>query len=99
MLVGPMLEAIDSRELSEWIAYAELEPFGEERADLRAGIIASTNVNLWRSKGQPACRADAFMPKFDREEKAAPAIIPFVDYFRTLAIAMGGKVVKRGDNQ
>jgi len=47
------------------MAYAAIEPFGEERADLRAGIIAATVANcLSRKKGKPAFKVDQFMPKF-----------------------------------
>jgi hypothetical protein len=34
------VEAFSSREVAEWRAYASIEPFGEERADLRArGLV------------------------------------------------------------
>jgi hypothetical protein len=33
-------------ELAEWAAYYQCEPFGEERADLRAGIVASVIANV-----------------------------------------------------
>ena len=59
-----LLARISSRELSEWMAYYELEPWGEERADLRAGIIASAMANVWGAKTKPA----DFMPNFDNEE-------------------------------
>ncbi len=54
--------------LYEWIAYAEIEPFGEERADLRAGIVASTMANINRQKGKPAYKPQDFMPKFGKQE-------------------------------
>lgn len=44
-----LLRRIDSRELQEWQAYYELEPFGEERGDLRAGIVAATVANANRN--------------------------------------------------
>ncbi|MHB9836848.1 phage tail assembly protein T [Paraburkholderia terrae] len=42
MTVRQLLANLDSAELSEWMAFNQIEPFGEARADLRAGIIAST---------------------------------------------------------
>jgi len=36
---------ISSLELAEWMAYSTLEPFGENRADYRAGLIASAVAN------------------------------------------------------
>ena len=55
----------NSREFAEWRAFFELEPWGEERADLRAGIIASTIANVNRSKGKAFSPGD-FMPEFDK---------------------------------
>lgn len=48
------------------MVYYELEPFGEERADLRAGIVASTvaNVNRDAKKQKKPFAAQDFMPKF-----------------------------------
>ncbi len=41
----PVAEAqqrITSGEFAEWQAFYNIEPFGDQRADLRAGIVAST---------------------------------------------------------
>ena len=35
-----LLRSISSKELSEWMAYNELDPFTEDRADDRSAIIA-----------------------------------------------------------
>jgi hypothetical protein len=45
MTVGELLARISSAELTEWMAYDAIEPFGEERADLRAGIVAAVTAN------------------------------------------------------
>jgi hypothetical protein len=42
-----MLRAIPNRLFVEWQAYEELEPFGEERADIRAAAIERSLWNLW----------------------------------------------------
>jgi hypothetical protein len=36
-----MLASMSSTQLNEWRAYAQLEPFGEERADLRTAQICA----------------------------------------------------------
>ena len=56
----------DSREYAEWRALYELDPWGEERADLRAGIIASTIANVNRGKSQKVFSPGDFMPEFDK---------------------------------
>ena len=65
MTVRELLVRISSKELAEWMAFYKLEPFGEERADIRAAIVACTMANLWRGKSQPAHRLEDFMPKFE----------------------------------
>lgn len=62
-----MLNNIPSALLTEWMAFYSIHPFGEERADIRAGIIASTIAEINRDKKQrlrPFTFAD-FMPKFE----------------------------------
>lgn len=47
-------------ELAEWMAYASLEPFGEERADLRSAIVCATVANASVSA---ADRRRPFLPE------------------------------------
>ena len=65
MTVKQLLSEIDSREISEWIAFNNIEPFGEQRADLRAAMIACVMANAWRGKNQPAFKLDDFILNFD----------------------------------
>ena len=64
-----ILSQISSRQFSEWIAYQNIEPFGEWRADLRSGIIASTIANANRGKKQTAVKPSDFMPEFKKRQK------------------------------
>lgn len=67
MTKGEILARMSSHEISEWIAFANVEPFGEDRADLRAGIIASTIANANRDpdkRKKPFTPAE-FMPDFE----------------------------------
>lgn len=66
MTVEKLLAEITSKELAEWMAFEKIEPWGETRADLRAGIIASTVANRLRGKREPARKVTEFMPEFDR---------------------------------
>ena len=70
MTVKQLLSSADSRELGEWIAYhTQIEPIGEIRHDLRAGIVASTIANVNRSKNKPAFTPAEFMPYLDKPEQ------------------------------
>lgn len=58
--------------LREWMAYAELEPFGPLRDDLRAGVVASLAVAPWLKKGKTVTPEDIFptlkdQPTHERE--------------------------------
>jgi hypothetical protein len=66
MTVSRLLAETTSAELTEWMAFYQLEPFGPERGDLQAGIVAATvaNVNRDAKKQKKPYSAQDFMPKF-----------------------------------
>ena len=65
-----MLADIDSYELSEWEAYDRLEPLDHAmRAELSAGIVASTIANCNRGKDSDPFTASDFMQKWGDEYK------------------------------
>jgi len=66
--VDAMLDGLTQEQLFEWMAYGQVEPFGEERADLRSAIIACVFANAHRGKGQKAFKVSDFMPKFDKKK-------------------------------
>ena len=68
-----MLAEIVQLQFAEWMAYSTLEPWGEERDDLRMGIVASTIANANRGKNQKPYKPQDFMPSFEpeTEEQAA----------------------------
>lgn len=76
--------------LSEWAAYYKLEPFGEERGDLRSAIIAATvaNANRDPKKSKPA-KVEDFMPKFEKQETNIEQAIGFA---AAMTAALGGEV-------
>jgi len=63
-----LLDRIDSKELTEWQSYYLIEPFGEERADLRSGVLASIMSNAWRGKNTPASSPSDFVLKFGEDD-------------------------------
>ena len=67
MTVRELLERVDSLELAEWVAFNSIEPIGDFRNDLHAGIIASTMANCHAPKGKSFNPAD-FMPLQDSNE-------------------------------
>lgn len=68
MTVSQLLGSTTSAELVEWLAFYEREPFGPERGDLQAGIVAATvaNVNRDAKRQRKPYSAQDFMPAFGR---------------------------------
>ncbi len=67
-----MLHQMPATELSEWIAFASIEPIGEARADMRMAMICCTFANYFKaSQGSktPPLKLEAFMFKFDRPKQ------------------------------
>jgi hypothetical protein len=58
--------------ISEWMAYAELEPFGQGRADYRAGLLASVFANANREEYSDPVQPEDFFPNLleEAEEEA-----------------------------
>lgn len=56
-------------EFAEWIAYSRVEPWGEERADLRAALICKTLADINTPKGKRPMKLEDFLLKFDQEPK------------------------------
>lgn len=69
--VDRMLRRISTKQLEEWRVYADLEPFDEERADLRSAQIVQTLVNLFRAKGRPSVRLQDCKLRFGGTPEAA----------------------------
>jgi len=73
MSVKRAMREIDSREFAEWMAYSSLEPFGPEREDQRAGMVAAliANVNRDSAKRPEPYDVEDFFPRYDTAEKRA----------------------------
>lgn len=68
--VNKMLDEIGMPQLTEWMAYYQLEPFGEERADFRMARLAATMVNMWRDQDKSNAVTEAdFMPNFEQGQE------------------------------
>ena len=59
MSIARAMREIDSRELTYWMAYYKVEPWGARMDDIRMGMIASTIANCNRD---PKRKPDPFQP-------------------------------------
>lgn len=91
--VDALLEHLPATLFSEWQAYYQIEPWGEDQADLRAGIIASTIANAHRDvKRKPdQFTPQDFMPKFEpKRRKKLQTWQEQLNIARLITLALGG---------
>lgn len=71
MTVAELLDRMSSKEFAEWMAYYLVEPFGEERADLRQAMTTSGIANLLQVQAkQPKwTKPGDFMPFSENAQK------------------------------
>lgn len=71
MTVAELGDRMSSAEFSEWMAFYSIEPFGEERADIRQALTTSAihNSVQAQTKKPKWTKPEDFMPF---SEKAAP---------------------------
>jgi len=92
MTRSELLGRISSRELTEWMAFSQLEPFGAEAGYVGHAITASTVANVNREKSKKAYEVSDFMPTMGKKEPQTPAeMIQFAEMF---TIALGGKDIR-----
>lgn len=68
MSVEEAQQRISALEFAEWMAYYRIEPFGEDRDDLRHGILCAVIAGLFAPKGKEP-KPEDFIPRFDDEAK------------------------------
>lgn len=100
--VRGLYRAISNPQLIEWEAYYLLEPFGEERDDLRAGIISSTVANVFRSKRSKTFAPRDFMPRIDESssrktrDQTPGEILAAAEMLNAM---LGGKDYRKGETR
>lgn len=104
--VRGMLQKMSWSQFVEWSAYHQRNPFGEARADMRAGIVASViaNVNRDPKKKPQPYKADDFMPKYGASARKAsgprePMMAEGWSSFKSMALAVYGSGKKQQADQ
>lgn len=88
MTVSDIDRRMPSSELTEWMAFYELEPFGPRRDNIHTGQIASLLYNANRRKNTPALTVSDFMLK-DEYAKREEDTAQFLTGLRALAKEKG----------
>ena len=87
MTRAEMLERMSSYELSEWMAFYLLEPFGIEAEYVGHAITASTVANMNRPKGRKAYTVEEFIPR----KKKKQSMDDMKQIAELMTIGLGGK--------
>lgn len=82
--VSELEATMPSSEMTEWLAYYKLEPFGQERDNWHAALIASILANINRRKNAPATPISEFMYK-DRDSRKQAETQGFLAGLKALA--------------
>jgi len=99
--VRELLGVLDSRELTEWMAFDAVEPIGGRRGDVQAAVVASTMANIWRGKDGKALGVQDFLPEYGprvrREQK--PDVTAFIGQLSAMGwMDASGTAAAAGDN-
>lgn len=60
---------LTTRQMTEWMIYGSLEPFGEHANWIRSAVAICTYVNSKKKKGSKRCEVKDFMPGYYFPEK------------------------------
>ena len=71
-----LLGEIESRELSEWMAFDLVEPIGGRRGDIHAGVVASTIANVNRPKERRPYTVADFVPEYGGRNQQDAGVDP-----------------------
>lgn len=93
MTVAEMLNCISSRELSEWMIFYGIEPFGFESDYLGHAQTSATLVNINKKKGSKQVTARDFFPKMESENEELHGAIGFASAITQMH---GGEIKKHG---
>jgi len=93
--VAELLKRISSREITEWMAFSQLEPFGADAQYVGHAITASTIANVNRGENTPAYSAADFMPKFGTKD--TQTVEDMIQTAEVITHAFGGKDLRNKD--
>lgn len=89
--VEELSETMSLEEFLRWMAFAALEPFGEERQDWRVAMLMAQQANMHRGKGKAAIPVKRFLPRF-RSEQRSQSMREMEIALMSQFTALGGKL-------
>jgi len=96
MTVAELLQRVSSRELTEWMMYYQMEPFGTDVDMYGHAMTTSTLLNVYRDpkKHPDPIQPRDVMPHWDQTDIVERQI----QQVRQFNAMLGGKEIRYGDN-
>jgi hypothetical protein len=94
--VGELLDRISSRELTEWMAFDSLEPFGSQAGYLGHAITSMTVANRHRGKNENSHKIEEFIPKFGNQK--AQTVDEMIQVAEMFTAGLGGQDLREDDD-
>lgn len=76
---------LNSRQIAEWIAYANIEPFGSQHDELLHGIRCALFAAAHRSEGSEPPQITDFMPSYETPQMTEEEIIRNIRAWKGMA--------------
>lgn len=89
-----MLARMGARQFRDWQRYYELDPWGEDQKDLRAGVITAMTHNRHRSKKERARKPSDYFPRLQHKTREPRGRRPSSAEFRAWVQAIAGPMSK-----
>ncbi len=93
MPVAELLRRISSKEVTEWMAFARLEPIGIDAMYIGFASVAVTIANVNRGKNQKPYKLEDFMPVFGPPKKQTAE--EMIQFAQMMTIGLGGKDLRK----
>lgn len=93
MTVSELGQRMSSHEFTEWMAFYDLEPFGDQRADLRQAMTtAAVHNTIQAQRKQPKwAKPQDFMPFEEKPEPTATPTAASPEELKGKLLAFAGK--------
>lgn len=76
MTRSELMERMSANEFFEWMIMEQIEPFGDKRGDIQAGLIAQIIANIHRDPNKDPYQLEDFLPQFEERKKLTPEQSP-----------------------
>ena len=93
MTRAELMARVSSAEITEWMAFSQIEPFGSDTQYIGPAITTAMLYNVNRGKGKAAKPAD-FMPTFERK---AQGVSEMIQVAQIMTAAAGGTIGEEGE--